>query len=312
MASFLKNKSFETKKCIKPETINLSDCLACSGCITSEESEKFAVDSSFLAENDKLSSFIISRHSKLNLYSFYSKEVNFASFEKSLIKFLKERFNIHKIIDTSYFLKKDDTSCISSECPAVVLYVERVYPSLVKLLSAQRTYQQMAADFLKNSLSDHRIISIMQCYDKKDEVERDNVKIDHFIGTKDFYEFIKDDFEPLNGIEYKLENWEQSRDQKDETKAVTGLENCINIFNKMKSKNKMKSLSECTDGKDIDQWFELRICKNGCINGPAQIKVSNKDIEMINPENEVSDPIFYETDRRTFKTSKRKTFQVEW
>lgn len=286
----------------------------------------------------------------MNLHSLYP-QVSYESFEKCLTKFLKDKFNVHKIVDTSYF-RKEDLVGISSECPAVVLYIERVYPALVKRLSTHKTFQQIAADFINEELrnkdeagqkSSHRIISIMQCYDKKDEISRDETNITHFIGTKELYEFIKRDFMPHDDADYRLEEWERTHIQKFAQKDLTdpsdgflgqnpespaasrsqacvvenqgggpayysrtslsigevcGLENCINIMNLAR-------------GGDVGN-VELRICKNGCINGGAQVVLENLDLLCFHSDIDRCSPIYFRTSKRTFIEPKRRTFNIEW
>lgn len=308
MTTFFKNNNFQTSSCVRPDKIDLNDCLACNGCITSDELDRFSIDTSFLENKNELYSFILSSHAKLNLYTYYSSLVDFNSFEKSLIKYLKLKYKVFKIVDTSYFAKENQQLTISSECPAIVLYVERIYPSLVDHLSTVKTFQQKAVDFLTQYDSNHKIISVMQCYDKKDEISRDNTKIDHFIGTRDFYSSIKDDFSPEITNNFELEIWERSHLKPDDENIISGLENCINVLNKLKSSpEKLKKYIE-----SFSSGIELRICKNGCINGPAQLKNKNEDLEAIYPPSHFYQPIVFGTSKRSFIKSKKKTFNVEW
>lgn len=298
----------KTNPCAKPETINLNDCLACSGCITSDESKKFQVDASFLNDKSTLSSFIFSKQSKLNIYSYFKSFINltYREFELLLIQYLRKVYNLLHIVDTSFFVKKLDNK-ISSECPAVVLYIERLYPALIGLLSDQKTLQQKASDFivcLNNNTKGHRIISIQQCYDKKDEINRDNTKIDYFLGARDFIEYIKDDF--LNSFEklelnYDSEKWEIS--YLDDFKEVSGLENCLNVLNKAK-----KNINE--DGMyspNSNTGLELRICKNGCMSGPALYDSNFCDVDLEKYSN-FSDNFA----SRVFIKPKKKIFHVDW
>lgn len=300
--------------CIKPEKINLTDCLACSGCITTDEVSNFAIDLKFLQDTETPSSFIISKFSKMNIYEHLVRknEMSYSSFEKFLIQHLKNRFKTRYVVDSSYFSKSND-SVISSECPAVVLYIERVYPELIDFLSKEKTLQQKSADFInykilqedsKNPLKrneKHRIITVQQCYDKKDEIKRDNCEIHHYLGTMDLLAFIGDHF--LNNIlifkpDYYLEEWEKSHS--DYSKEINGIENCINIFNKMKYQ-KEKS----------PNFLELRICKNGCASGPAQIIISDNNEHLKIDINDQSN-FNFNSGKRIFNKAKKKTFAVDW
>ncbi|ELA42940.1 uncharacterized protein VICG_00255 [Vittaforma corneae ATCC 50505] len=301
MSRFFQTDLPSSSSCIKPDRISLADCLACSGCITASEKESFRVDTSFLSNKDQTYSFILSSQSKENISRLYP-EINYCSFEKSLVKFLKEHFSVYKVVDTSYFRKGTEVG-ISSECPAVVLYVERVFPSLIPMLSTRKTFQQTAADFITNggknhapSIKDHKIVSVMQCYDKKDELRRDNTDISYFLGTKEFYEFLKDKFHPENSIEYEVLPWEVSHSQ--DIMEVSGIESCINHL------NKAKHSSQCG-------FVELRICKSGCINGPAQLRNSDEVLErVISVERHGS--VHFDTEERQFIIPKKRTFRVEW
>lgn len=296
MGSFFQDEPTKISAiCTKPDKISLTDCLACSGCITSTEHKKFKVDTSFLTDLNQTYSFIISPHAKMNL-SHYYPDLDYSTFEICLIKFLKEYFDVHMVIDTSY-LKKGSEYGISSECPAVVLYIERVFPDLIPLLSRKSTFQQLAADYIRKtsgSIKNHKIVSIMQCYDKKDELKRDGTKIDYFLGTKEFYAFLKEKFVPTVSCVYDVSPWEISHRQNIE--EICGLENCINFFKRAKR--------EIPTG-----IIELRICKNGCIGGPAQLGDKNTQ-QMVGIKRNGS--VLFETKERVFVRPKKKTFKVEW
>lgn len=302
MHGFFQLDQSDNQACIKQDTITLSDCLACSGCITSSEIQNFAVDTSFLADREPTYSFILSLQSKLNLKAFYP-DIEYEAFEKCLVKFLKEEYKIHKIVDTSYF-KKPQKGIISSECPAVVLYIERIFPELIPNLSTSKTYQQIASSFIKSSENNdnHKIISVMQCYDKKDEIKRDGTEIDHFVGTREFYEFIKPRFYPEASIEYTLFPWEVSYTQPIE--EISGPEACMNFFNKLKTKKMVSNDSR-------DEYLELRMCRKGCMNGPAQMKVETVGSNDIEFQSQLKRALFPTTER-TFVKPKKKTFKIEW
>ena len=292
MGKFLDSDNSKQSMCIKPEIISLNDCLACSGCITSAESAEFNSDVSFVKDSSLTLSFIISIQSKINLKQSYP-EISYECFQKNLVKFLKETFNVLLIVDTSYF-RKSALSGLSSECPAVVLYIERVYPDLIKKLSTHKTFQQMASSFILESTNntDQKIVSVMQCYDKKDEINRDKTKIDYFVGAKEFYNLIKDKFNPIENLQYELQPWERSYEQKID--EISGLENCINIFNKAKS-------------HDVGS-LELRICKGGCYSGPALVQIQEQLPITLNEESSYQ----FETLPRKFNIPKKRKFDVHW
>jgi len=296
MGRFFQDDLPDTSICVKPDKIDLNDCLACSGCITDSEKAAFKVDASFLANTGPTYSFILSSHSKMSLSRLYPA-IDYHSFEKSLVGFLKRHFKVHLIVDTSYFRKQGEAG-ISSECPAVVLYVEKVFPTLLGHLSTSKTYQQIAAEYIRDSavnVENHKTVAVMQCYDKKDELRRDATHIDHFIGTAELYEFLRVNFTPEN-TDIQIQPWEMSHRQ--EVKEIAGIETCINHLNRIKAKG-------------ISEFLELRICKNGCINGPAQARVEKEELTAsVDVEDE--DRIYFDADRRVFTKPKRRTFNVEW
>ncbi|KAI5151200.1 hypothetical protein ENBRE01_1966 [Enteropsectra breve] len=330
-------ESTNSAPCIKQETISLDDCLACSGCITSDEAALFKPDVSFLEDRDTPMAFIISPQSKKNLFLNYIRlqdneslnyknimwdkelEYRYALFENNLVQFIKSNFNTLLVTDSSYF-DKGEQQGISSECPAVVLYVERVFPALLPLLSRVKTHQQMASEYIIERLSeqnisknDYRIISIVQCYDKKDETRRDNCKIDHLIGTRDFAEFLtrknwweSSSLNQASEQPYVLKVWERTHNYQIE--ETTGMEACMRML-------KEESKVAAENGK----YIELKMCQGGCINGPAQLKDvisnatgTNESIKYSDFKLQYSDTISTTTAEREFKRPKKKTFTIQW
>lgn len=293
-------------KCTYTENISLTDCLACNGCITSEEAEEFRPDLGFLSSeaNGSINSMIISPQVVSNIYSVYiatsesSSIVPFESFEMSFIHFLKKRFRIQMLVNSSYFKKKqsqDDALTISSECPAVVLYVERVFPTLIPILSTHKTYQQVAAEYISSHVPNPVILSVMQCLDKKNEVKRDSTDIQFFIGGQDLYNFIKDDF-GLIAKQKEEQLLPHEMTYKYDDVEASGLTNTLNI------------LKQAKNGKLISAGtLELRVCNGGCSGGPALLK---GNLGTITSQKE--DKIFYPTGERSFNTPRKRTFAIQW
>lgn len=296
MSLFFKN-SDTTLACIKTEAITLTDCLACSGCISNDEAEEFKTNPAFLKEVGLFNSLIISSHSILNIYQHYTN-IPFVDFEKSLISFLKKRFNLKIILNTSFFRKEQKTGIISSECPAIVLYVERVFPTLIPMLSLSKTYQQIAAEYIYSCDPDAVIASIMQCYDKKNELKRDSTNIKYFLGTKEFYNFIKDEYKHTSSIG-ELEDWEHSYLYPDA--EISGLEKSINTLKQLKDEN----IDTTTQIGQV--LLELRACKGGCAGGPALLDGGGVDVFLDNTKS-----TYVSTSKRIFSKPKKKTFAVEW
>ncbi|KAI5169757.1 hypothetical protein PAEPH01_0974 [Pancytospora epiphaga] len=316
MSRFFTN--VENSPCVEQESISLNDCLACSGCVTPDEAATFAPDLSFLHVSGISPIFIISPQSKRSIYSHFRnhfKDLSYSTFESSFIFYLHEEFYSPLILDTSYFSKTGDVSGqISSECPAVVLYIERVFPSLLPLLSKEFTYQQLAVDYAQrwiarfdderrntqltgHSQKSYKIVSIMHCYDKKDENGRDSTNIDYFIGAKDLFNIAKDKIN-LN-VDYKPTEEEMDHGYPDQ--EISGRENVINILKKIRS--------GVLSSSSIPS--ELRICNGGCLMGPAQVTVDNPEYTLA-PTSSIENRINTGKHQRVFRTQKKRTFNVEW
>ncbi|ORD96053.1 NAR1 [Hepatospora eriocheir] len=299
-------------ECIKddPSTITLNDCLACTGCIENDELERFKSDINSLNRKDRYS-FIISPYSKISIYNQLTQKIkkitNFKEFEIYLINFIKIFFNTDKIIDYSYFYKPEDNN-ISSECPAVVLYIERQYPKVLKYLNTNKTYQQMAADFLmKVNDQNTKVVSIIQCYDKKDEFYRDNTKIDLLVGTNEFYTKIEkeliDFINTRNLNNLSIKNEEKSYNYSGNKEMISGK---VNVLNFLINQNK-----NITQNK-LNTYYRLRICENGCINGPLQLKENKVDEYKIREELTSVEKINFTFNKRIFKKVKKRDFNIKW
>lgn len=193
-----------SRKCIKDERplkLTLSDCLACSGCITSEE-ERLLEQSDYrkLIEDDSEQHFMISPYSKVRIYCamFEGQDLSYQSFEKSLAEFLKTSCNAVEVIDTSYYQMavlemvadeffSSSVPMITSDCPGIVAYIERSGEHLLGNLCRVLTPQQICAVTLQKR---GRITSIVPCYDKKMENGRDGCEIDYILSTQEFMNFL--------------------------------------------------------------------------------------------------------------------------
>ena len=181
----------ENKPCTKPFTFKLEDCLACSSCI-SDFSNNIPTIKDL---KTKPFSFLISIHSKINMYFHYKKykNVSYVVFECILTNFLKHIFQITKIIDTSFYQyslnkqvyeESNMKKIIISDCPGTVAYIESQGVHLIQYLSKVYTQQQISASNLKN------VVSVVQCYDKKMENGRDCTNIEYILTTFEFYNLI--------------------------------------------------------------------------------------------------------------------------
>lgn len=316
-------------QCIKEDTteIKLEDCLACSGCITEEESKIFSIDRDILynRNNSDPLVIIIDTHVKISLYEKYREthdiKWKYESFGRRLMGYLKEKYTPLRIIDTSCIQiteeKPTEEISIGSECPAAVLYVERVYPELVKYLKTNKSKLQQVIEFVqnqhkrniiedKNILTENKnlkILAITQCYDKKDEINREQYKNVHLVGGKDLWEAIDADKLLNSAIQTELENWERSyeipKTPQNNSLEINGLENVLSSLRKLK--RGMKG--------DIEPF----VCKGGCKGGLALPKSIPSSFKL--PQDAKNTFLFSGSDqiqKRTFKQSKKRHFDVQW
>lgn len=190
---------------LAPAQISLSDCLACSGCITSAEEVLVAQHShdQFLkALKDTSKTFVvsISHQSRVSLAQGYGFTVE--QIDRLLIRFFKEKLGFAFVVGTALGRKlslieeanrviqkknsaqlsggADHKPVLSSICPGWVLYAEKTHPYVLPYLSLVKSPQQitgcllkeLAAEKLNCSRSSIYHLSIMPCFDKKLESAR--------------------------------------------------------------------------------------------------------------------------------------------
>lgn len=193
-----------SRKCTKEERplkLTLSDCLACSGCITSEE-ERLLEQSDYrrLIEDNSKQHFMISPYSKVKIYCalYEEQRLSYRDFEKSLAGFLKASCGAIDVVDTSYYQRAvlemvadeffgSSAPMITSDCPGTVAYIERSGQHLLGNLCRVLTPQQLCARALRKR---GRVTSIVPCYDKKMENGRDECDIDYILSTQEFMDFL--------------------------------------------------------------------------------------------------------------------------
>ncbi|GME77247.1 unnamed protein product [[Candida] boidinii] len=176
------NKKGESVKLDKAQ-ISLSDCLACSGCITSSEEvlmeqhsykelQKLITDNLKLDEfdeNKKIFVLSISYQARSSISNAFN--LNIEQTDKFLIYLFNNIFKFKKIIGLglgkklsfdkisndiiqSKFQSNDNTlqqknPVLSSICPGWVLYCEKTHPQLVKNLNTVKSPQQITGLLLK-------------------------------------------------------------------------------------------------------------------------------------------------------------------
>jgi len=182
--------------------ISLSDCLACSGCITSAEevliaqhSHKELLNALETDGNRKVFVASISHQTRASLASAF--DVQIEAMDKVLIYLLKNVMKFKYVIGTEtgrrlshIFTTLDlqnrsphsEKPLINSTCPGWVLYAEKTHPFILPRISTIKSTQQITGHLLKNIVSKDLGIeksqiyhlSVMPCFDKKLEAARDS------------------------------------------------------------------------------------------------------------------------------------------
>lgn len=292
-------------KCTKenPTEIKLDDCLACSGCLSDNEYSRFGIDLTVLDNYFDKINFIFTEFSKKDLYWSYCddyREIDYNEFEISLINTINKKYNTINMVDSSNFTKTQKG--INSYCPAVVLYVERMYPQLTKYLNRDKTQIQQAIEYLKTK-NNERIIVVSQCYDKKEEILREKYEDVHLVGAIDFYAVIKKDLEENKNIFIENKNIDKIALLNENNRDNNVISGQVDVFNEL---SKYKA----------NDFLNVYWCRGGCQSGPC---IANKTKETTKSNDSYvksnnSNPLIPYTSKtkRIFTPSKKKTFQIEW
>ncbi|ADM11548.1 putative iron hydrogenase [Encephalitozoon intestinalis ATCC 50506] len=315
--SFFAGLSKNNQKCIKTDTpfnLSLSDCLACSGCVTTDEAGALSADISFVRDSAPQTSFVLSPQSKVNIFNIYGKgNMSYREFEGALSSFLRAKLNVRRIVDTSSMRRKiykeiykeylATDHLVISACPGVVAYVERTAPHLIDYLSRVKSPQQMAFSLVKGD----RTVSVMPCQDKKLESGRDGVKFDHVLTTREFRRVLDElEFE----LFLKANSWNHHEiEDMEVTQWNIGTSSggyAEFILSKHRSVKKIKDrngireymvddggiVSQITGLENSINYFkisktkgpkykmaEVFLCKNSCIGGPGQERINSVEVD---------------------------------
>ncbi|CCD25709.1 iron-sulfur cluster assembly protein NAR1 NDAI_0F03910 [Naumovozyma dairenensis CBS 421] len=193
-------------------SITLSDCLACSGCITSSEEIMLSRQSYSVFLNDwkklndlpadkednetvnnkkKILCVSIAPQCRISLADNYDMSIE--EFDLCFMNFIKNYFQgkyvvgtqmgrnltISRTNDKLIALKKegklDERPMLSAICPGFVIYTEKTKPNLVPLLLNVKSPQQITGSLLMDSLAEDEQmyhLTLMPCFDKKLEASR--------------------------------------------------------------------------------------------------------------------------------------------
>lgn len=219
-------------------TITLSDCLACSGCITSSEEIMLQQQSHgvFLEAMSKCDinttklAVSISPQCRLSMATYYGVEID--EFDKGFARFFKEKFNAVYIVGTqlgrnisiqqvirklndwkqSDDHREDSRPRLSAADPGFVIYTEKTKPDLVPLLLNVKSPQQITGALLHETFQRNHpdqslyVLGVMACFDKKLEASRPDSEgeVNCVITPKEFVAMISElgeDFTKYLGVQ---------------------------------------------------------------------------------------------------------------
>ncbi|KAH9811743.1 iron hydrogenase [Melampsora americana] len=202
----------------KKAEISLTDCLACSGCVTSSESVLVALQSttqlySTLKSDTSLYPILsISTQSLASLSAYYNLSIS-ATFE-SLKTFFIEIIGFRLVFDSKFSQalslyqtklefnrinhqkqsQSKPKTILSSSCPGWICYAEKTQTEdILKMISNVKSSQAIQGSILKSTQFSKLInvptnqiyhVTIMSCYDKKLEASRSDF-INSESGIKD-------------------------------------------------------------------------------------------------------------------------------
>ncbi|GMI12647.1 hypothetical protein TrVE_jg3115 [Triparma verrucosa] len=185
-----------------PPTISLSDCLACSGCVTSTESvlvnEQQTSALSDAVKRNQFVTFLMSVSSLVELQRFYERSsgktlargVVGGLVERRLRSFTNNECEVltsdsdavtrvwakQSYEEFQQRLEVQNTPVVASHCPGLVCYAEKTAHEFVPLLSAIKSPLMISSKAIKSSTPQNSppkfIVAVEPCYDKKLEATR--------------------------------------------------------------------------------------------------------------------------------------------
>ena len=185
--------AYEVTVDTKPAKINLTDCLACSGCITTSESLLVSQQShlellktiSQNQESDTKRTIIVSI-SPVSLASLAAKYRMSASSLHCRLKTVMTRIGVRyytgiehasqiSLLESSRYALdriRDNQVVVSSVCPGWICYAEKTHPHMLPFLDPTKSPQQIQGSLLKRAMSNVWHMCVMPCHDKKLEASR--------------------------------------------------------------------------------------------------------------------------------------------
>ncbi|KAL4502228.1 hypothetical protein ABPG72_000463 [Tetrahymena utriculariae] len=204
--------------------VTLSDCLACSGCVTTAETilqQQQSVEEFLLKlQSYKHVAVGISQQSRASMaYHFGLSEEHI---QRALTYFFQDQLNVQYVFDMRFanqlaleqayrefkkkYENKQSLPVLTSECPGWACYAEKaVGEFIIPYMSQVKSPQQVMGSLVKNALAskmgmeskDILFVSVMPCYDKKvesarKEFERNGIKdVDVVLTTQEIMDLLK-------------------------------------------------------------------------------------------------------------------------
>lgn len=213
---------------LKKAQISLSDCLACSGCITSAEEVLVAQHShkEFLnawneSKEDKIFAVSMSQQVRSSLANAFQVPVDVMdralglAFSRTFkFKYIVSVGTARRIVldeineEIAHRRKDSKKPVLSSICPGWVLYVEKTHPWLIEYMSKVKSPQAVTGIILKHIIGKEEgdrptksiyHLSIMPCFDKKLEAARDDGMVDCVITPKEVVTMFEEMSVPFDG-----------------------------------------------------------------------------------------------------------------
>ncbi|KAK9473089.1 Nar1p [Dipodascopsis tothii] len=194
--------------------INLSDCLACSGCITSAESvlvsmqshvellNAIAANKAKDATDDTRKVFAVSMAHQCRASLAAAYGLPLAAVDAKLGTLFRDVLGFEYVVGMETGRQISLAECatevverqaaaakkpvLASACPGWICYVEKTHPHIIPYLSAVKSPQQITGSLLKKLVAEQRgvgrervyHVSIMPCFDKKLEASREEFTVD--------------------------------------------------------------------------------------------------------------------------------------
>lgn len=211
---------------LKPAEISLTDCLACSGCITSSEAVLVEVQSpkelarALHEESHKIFVVSICHQTRASLAAAFNTPIDVV--DAKLSWFFAQKLGFEYVVGTEVgrALSLETTAqeatsgrsnkpILSSICPGWTCYAEKTHPEMVPFLSRVRSPQQITGRLIKDLILRQRghcakdiyHLSIMPCFDKKLEASRAEYELDGarevdlVITARELIEYMRTDFD---------------------------------------------------------------------------------------------------------------------